>query len=66
MDTNKIKIFNKDGIRTMIEIDGNNMKNVKSFEVNQTAGEIPVLKLEIYADDVSIEGKAILDKLYIQ
>jgi hypothetical protein len=60
LTTNKIKIENE-GIYTKICIDGKEIPRVRSYELSQCVGEVPVLTLEIMPDikQIELEGEIV-------
>lgn len=51
---NKLEISN-DGIYSRIKIDGKEIPRVRSYDLSQNVGELPILTLEIIPDIKQIE-----------
>ena len=47
-------------IFTEMFLDGHKLKGVRSFELKQCAGEIPVLTVDLNAFDISIDQKVLM------
>lgn len=50
--------LNEMGVGSTVEIDGQVIDNVRSIEVRTAVGEMTIVRLELYAKNVEIEGKA--------
>ena len=57
---NKLEISN-DGIYSRIKIDGKEIPRVRSYDLSQSVGEVPVLTLEVMPDikQIELEGQVI-------
>ena len=57
---NKLEISN-DGIYSKIKIDGKEIPRVRSYQLSQSVGEMPVLTLEIMPDikQIELDGQVI-------
>ena len=57
---NKLEI-SKDGIYSRIKIDGKEIPRVRSYQLSQNAGEMPILTLEIMPDikQIELDGQVI-------
>lgn len=55
-----IEIKTSQGICTEIYVDGHSLEGVRSFELKQIAGQAPVLTLDLYAFNVSVDQNVIL------
>ena len=48
--------INTDGILTTIKCDGKEIKGVRGYSLSQNAGEIPVLRLDLNATNLTVDG----------
>lgn len=55
----RIEITTNGVVGTVIKVNGVKVDGVRSFKVEQNAGEIPALKMELIATDLTLDGVAL-------
>jgi len=48
--------INTDGIITTIKCNGEKLEGVRGFSLSQNAGEIPILRLDLNATNLTVDG----------
>ena len=56
----KIEINSIEGVLTEISIDGHKLENVRGFKIEQRAGNVPILTLDMVAIGISLNQNVVI------